>query len=475
MMGTPKNKYHLKFSVMETIVKAELKTLPLQDIAIGNTNPRKVFDTEALKELSRSILEKGILQPLLVRPFEGGYQLVCGERRLKAATLAKLTEVPVQVRELNDDEVLEVQLIENLEREDVHPLQEAGTLQQMLDTERYTLADLASKLAKSETFIIQRLSLNQLIKPWKEAFLKEHINLAKALIVARLTREGQKELAQNAMDHVGCIKSKAALERYIERNVSRRLEMVPFDTKDETLVKKAGSCTGCPKRSGANTKLFPDIDYKDRCCDAKCFELKLQAHLMAQVKAIIHEAKPIQLLYTPNSAEPPAALVNLLEKHNISVLEQYNDFQIYSTDDHTEALQGIWINGPQKGVLEEVHLPKRAKGKMQDLTPKEQIARIEQRAERALELDAEKVHKRLVEAMGETEDLNELGKLSIQSVDSLLLRLWLWNSTNWEVQAQLRKTFKWSPDVSNKTMLQRLEKLTETQVAHMVRLTVFAK
>ena len=91
---------------METQTKARLRTLPLQDIAIGTSNPRKVFETEALKELTQSILEKGILQPLLVRPFDGGHQLGCGERRLKAATLAKSTEVPVQVRELSDEEVL---------------------------------------------------------------------------------------------------------------------------------------------------------------------------------------------------------------------------------------------------------------------------------------------------------------------------------------------------------------------------------
>ncbi len=458
---------------METQTKARLRTLPLQDIAIGTSNPRKVFDTEALKELTQSILEKGILQPLLVRPFQEGYQLVCGERRLKAATLAKLTEVPVQVRELSDEEVLEVQLIENLEREDVHPLQEAETLQQMLDTEKYTLGDLASKLAKSETFIIQRLSLGQLIKAWKDAFLKGHINLAKALIVARLTKDSQKELAENAMDHVGGIKSKAALERFIDRQISRKLEQAPFDICNEKLVKKAGSCTTCNKRSGANERLFPDIEADDQCFDKACYELKVQAHLMAQVKEIINAAEPVHFIYNRYADELPKGLVKLLEKHNIKLLEQYEDFELHGSDD--QAKQGLWLNGSGKGHPEKIYLPQRSKGKMQELSPKDQIERIEERATRALELDAEKVQKRIIESLADAEELHQLDKLSIQPVDSLLLRLWLWNTANWEVQEQLRKTFKWSSGVSNQTMLQRLEKLTDVQVTHMVRLTVFAK
>ncbi|SNY99544.1 ParB/RepB/Spo0J family partition protein [Flagellimonas pacifica] len=458
---------------METQTKARLRTLPLQDIAIGTSNPRKVFATEALKELTQSILEKGILQPLLVRPFEEGYQLVCGERRLKAATLAKLTEVPVQIRELSDEEVLEVQLIENLEREDVHPLHEAETLQQMLETERYTLADLASKLAKSETFIIQRLSLNQLIKAWKDAFLKDHINLAKALIVARLTKDGQKELAENAMDHVGGIKSKAALERFIDRQISRKLEQASFDVCNENLVKKAGPCTSCSKRSGANERLFPDIEADDQCFDKVCYELKVQAQLMARAKEIINGAEPVHFIYSPYADELPKGLVKLLEKHNIKLLEQYEDFELNGNDD--QAKKGLWLNGSGKGHPEKIYLPQRSKGTMQELSPKEQIVRIEERASRALELDAEKVHKRIIEALAETQELHQLDKLSIQPVDNLLLRLWLWNTAPWEVQETLGKAFKWSSGVANKTMLQRMEKLTEAQVAHMVRLTTFAK
>lgn len=456
---------------METAI--QLQTLPLQDIAIGKTNPRKVFDEEALKELTASIREKGILQPLLVRPLKGGYELVCGERRLKAATLAQLTEVPVQIREIPDEAVLEIQLIENLEREDVHPLHEAETLQQMLDTGKYSLEELATKLAKSETFITQRLSLNQLIKPWKEACLKGFLTLGKALIVARLTKEGQKELAKNAMDYVGGIKSKAALEKYIDQHISRKLDQAPFDPLDAQLVKRAGPCTECQKRSGANKRLFPDIENDDQCFDSACFAVKLQAHLMQQVRTIIEEAQPVRFIFNRYSEDIPKGLQKLLEKHEIKVLEQYEDFELHRSGDGSEPVEALWLNSPGKGHREKIYLPQRNKGTMQELGPKEQIERIEQRAARFLELDAEKVHKRIVEAMAESKELNELGELPPHPVDDLLLRLHLWNSAHWEVQQHLAKVFKWIGDVANKTFVQRLEKLNTHQVAYMLRQVTF--
>jgi len=459
---------------METQTKVRLQTLPLQDIAIGKTNPRKVFDDGAMQELTASILEKGILQPLLVRPIKDGFELVCGERRLRAAKEAGLTKVPVQIRELDDDEVLEVQLIENLERADVHPLDEAGTLQQMLDTEKYTVADLTVKLAKSETFIIQRLSLNQLIKAWKDTFRKGHINLGKALIVARLTKRAQKELAENAMDYVGGIKSKAALEQYIDRNISRKLEQAPFDPLDAKLVKKAGACTDCCKRSGANERLFPDIESDDQCFDRNCYELKVQAHLMRRARDIIQGAEPVHFIYSEYGGDIPPGLQRLLEKHDIQPLCKYDDFEVHGHGRNPEeAVPSLWINGPAKGQPENIYLPQKKKGKMQELSPEEQIARIQQREVRAKELDAEKVHKRIIEALKEAEELLELGQLPEQPSDTLLLRLCLWKQVNWERKNTVAKTFGWNQRASTKTELERLEKLTEEQTTYLLRLVAF--
>jgi ParB family chromosome partitioning protein len=95
--------------------------------------PRKVFDPEAIAELTASIAEKGVLQPLLVRPFDGAYEIVAGERRFRAARQAGLTQVPVIVRELRDQEALEIAIVENLQREDLNPVEEARAFRQLLE------------------------------------------------------------------------------------------------------------------------------------------------------------------------------------------------------------------------------------------------------------------------------------------------------------------------------------------------------
>ena len=136
-------------------------------------------------------------------------------------------------------------------------------------------------------------------------------------------------------------------------------------------------------------------------------------------------------------------------------------------------MEALWLNGPGKGHREKIYLPKKSKGRMQELSPKEQIERIEQRAVRFLELDAEKVHKRIVGTMAESKELTEFGQLPPQPADELLLRLHLWNAAHWEVQQHLSKVFQWTGNVANKTFIQRLEKLSAEQVSYMLRHVTF--
>tara|TARA_R110002073_G_scaffold47392_1_gene128555 strand:- start:21 stop:416 length:396 start_codon:yes stop_codon:yes gene_type:complete len=130
---------------METITE-HLKEIALVEISTSMTNPRSDFNEQSIMELAESIKENGLLQPLLVRPTDKGYELVCGERRLRACKLINLKSVPVQIKDLNDQEVLEAQIIENLEREDVHPLREAETFKLMIDKGNYLIEDIATKI-----------------------------------------------------------------------------------------------------------------------------------------------------------------------------------------------------------------------------------------------------------------------------------------------------------------------------------------
>ncbi len=144
-------------------------TLPLNDIIPNREQPRKTFDEAALEELAESIRQHGVLQPLLVRPLaSGGYQLVAGERRWRAARLAKLTEVPVVVKELSDSEAMELAIIENLQREDLNPIEEAEGLQALAEKCGYTQEEIAASVGKSRPAIANSLRLLRLPEEVRE-------------------------------------------------------------------------------------------------------------------------------------------------------------------------------------------------------------------------------------------------------------------------------------------------------------------
>ena len=139
--------------------------LPLSHLHDNPSQPRQTFDAESLAELAASIREQGIIQPLLVRPLAGRpghYQIVAGERRWRAARQAGLGQVPVHVREMSDAEVMAAALIENLQREDLNPMEEAQALQQLRETLNLTQEALAARLGKSRPAIANALRLLQL-------------------------------------------------------------------------------------------------------------------------------------------------------------------------------------------------------------------------------------------------------------------------------------------------------------------------
>ena len=133
--------------------------LKINEIEPNRDQPRKTFDEKALSELADSIAQHGVIQPLLVRPLGDGYQLVAGERRWRAARLAGLTEVPVVIKELSDSETMEIALIENLQREDLNPIEEAEGLQLLIDTYALTQEDCAKKVGKSRSAVANALRL----------------------------------------------------------------------------------------------------------------------------------------------------------------------------------------------------------------------------------------------------------------------------------------------------------------------------
>src|SRR5258708_864045 len=191
-----------------TIVASGTKSVPpvvssIQDIPLGKireskTNPRRQFDEIKLAELADNIRQHGVLQPVLVRLMPAGepdaFELVAGARRYRAAKLAGRETIPASIRELTDTECLELQLIENLQRADVHELDEARGYAALiqLQPETYTVETLAEKIGRSEKYVYARLRLTHLVDEVQQAFYAAKLTVAHAFEIARLQPNDQR-------------------------------------------------------------------------------------------------------------------------------------------------------------------------------------------------------------------------------------------------------------------------------------------
>ncbi|MDY4608250.1 MAG: ParB/RepB/Spo0J family partition protein [Eubacterium sp.] len=156
-------------------------TLNINEIIPNKEQPRKTFDQTALEELADSIRQHGVLQPLLVRPLpNGAYQLVAGERRWRASRLAELKEVPVIIKQLTDTEAMEIAIIENLQREDLNPIEEAEGLQTLIDKCGFTQEEVATSVGKSRPAITNALRLLKLPEDVREMTKKGEISAGHA-------------------------------------------------------------------------------------------------------------------------------------------------------------------------------------------------------------------------------------------------------------------------------------------------------
>jgi ParB family chromosome partitioning protein len=266
----------------------------LAELVESSTNPRRTFDDERLEELAESIRSKGVLSPLLARKVNGHFEIVSGARRYRAALRAGLQEVPVRIVALNDEESLETQIIENIQRADVHPFEEAQGLRALLEREGagYTIERIAAKTGKAATYIAKRLRLLDLIPPVAGAFTAGHIGIEHALLIAKLGADVQEEALRRcfdgyyaADDDERTLVPTSRLQAWIEQNVYLSLKSVPFSKDDEALVPDVGSCANCPKRTGFNTLLFSEVR-EDSCADAACFNRKLDAHIAQRVAKV---------------------------------------------------------------------------------------------------------------------------------------------------------------------------------------------
>ena len=192
---------------LNLIIKKTPMKLQLIKVTLAyesDTNPRgKKFEGPSFDDLVASIKEKGVLVPVIARPKEKGgksFEIVAGNRRFRAAGLAGLKEIPARVEELSDDEAREVQIIENLQREDVHPLEEGEAYHKIIEESKYEIAAIAAKVGKSETYVRQRLFLTNLSEKSAKAYRKGDITDGHAVLIAKLSPNDQIEAVKFASD-----------------------------------------------------------------------------------------------------------------------------------------------------------------------------------------------------------------------------------------------------------------------------------
>lgn len=252
---------------------------------------------------------------------------MAGERRLRAAKIAKLQTVPVIIRDLTDEQVTEIQLAENLQRENPHPLDEANAVKLMKDTGK-TIDEIALCLGKPKQFVYIRLKLLNLIEPIREMFFGEAINLQQSLTIATISQDGQTKFFN---EHCAKWKQKnfslPNLEWYL-RPYRYDLRNAPFDTKDKKLVPEIGACTGCQYNSASVKSLFPDYAKQAICSNTSCYNNKCTASLRIGLTNGLQEFQPAALLFNGLPSDKMVELLKLIPEAESLARHDYNEITV---------------------------------------------------------------------------------------------------------------------------------------------------
>lgn len=382
---------------MSTATVQTLIDLPL-DLLISDENVRRTVNEASIRELADSIKATGLAQPILVRPVgkKGNFKLVTGQRRVAATRLLGDATIAAVVREMTDAEAREIQITENLQRENLPPLEEAqGFAELLIGSE---VEAVAAKLGKSASYVTRRLKLLDAIKPVQEALKAGAIEVGHALELSRLSDDQQKDLLnqmeigwheddsdaefdgemgvckfcrcdemhacqlpdgspcswadddETVCSNPDCLEKSrsgetilrqttwtvADLKHHIRRDACRNLNTAPFALNDAGLGEIA--CTGCPKRTMNAALLFNDLAGSDTCTDSGCFTRKCTAFVLTEIKLAAKAKRPLLKISDTYSSEK-----DVLHEYNVEVIGKNGN----KPCDNEET--AIWINGRNLG------------------------------------------------------------------------------------------------------------------------------
>lgn len=229
--------------------KEEIKQVPINELRSNPYQPRQVFDQDALNELAMSIKEHGVFQPIIIKKSIKGYEIIAGERRVKASKLAGLQEIPAIIRDFTDSEMMEIALLENLQREDLNSIEEATAYKNLIESLGLTQEKLAERIGKSRSHITNMLGLLSLPNVTQELISTKKLSMGHARVLSKLENENQiNDLARKIIEEglsVRQIEEMTSSKKEYQRknNISRipRIKNNEYEYIEENLSEKLGT------------------------------------------------------------------------------------------------------------------------------------------------------------------------------------------------------------------------------------------
>ncbi|TYC10594.1 ParB/RepB/Spo0J family partition protein [Bizionia gelidisalsuginis] len=465
-------KKEVKEKLTQSAIGLQVQNLNIEKVVPDTMQPRKTFNELLLTELSESIKKYGVLQPITVRKSGCEHIIVMGERRYRASKLAGMKTIPSIVRDYESNDILEVQIIENLQRQDVEPTEEADAIAYL--SEKYSATEISKRLGRSDNFIRQRLKLAGLIEGFKAFVQNGEMTISLGVGVALFEPEEQ----QMMLETMGKDFSAHQINRMI-KDQTYDLENASFDGEDEKLVAKAGACNVCPFNAANQGNLFGDG--KMVCTKSACYETKksksfvnliekskkentllipeirkywaddesnqlvisqlekagLKIYLLDDVELIEEPIKPtIETIkieyqhYDYSEDELNAELEEAIQSYN-EELETYNSANRNGfvngivfhpeTHRHKEVFLKIVENSKDKLTTYSAPLAER---KMADCSPEEQIVKIKEREIRKMQIENNKQFEEVVQMIRETKYIDTRKALSVDEMVAFSLTLY---------------------------------------------------
>lgn len=464
-------KNEVKKKLTQNAIGLQVQELSIERIIPDAMQPRKSFNEEALKQLSESIREHGVLQPITVRKSEKDYVIVMGERRYRASKLAKKTTIPCIVRDFENNNILEIQIIENLQRQDVEPTEEAEAIAFLSD--KYAPTEISKRLGRTESFVRQRLKLAGLIEGFKVFVSKGEMTISLGVGIALFEPEEQQMMLETMGEDFNALQINQMI-----KNQTYDLEKAPFDVTNEKLVSNVGACTKCPFNAANQGNLFGDG--KMVCTKSACYETKKNKSFLN----LIEKSKKDNVLLIPEirkcwmDDDNNQLIISQLENNGLKVYliddvelieepikptmetikVEYQHYD-YSEDElkaeleeaiqnykqeletYNSAKENGFVNGivfhPKTYLHKDVYVKiiensksestsysePMANRKMAECTPEEQIIKINERETRKRHIENNKQFEDMVQMIRETDYIHKNKTLSIDEMVAFSLTL----------------------------------------------------